>query len=478
MHLRACLLLTSTILLQLGVIAQETSGGENTNSESSVDRKPFSSSMTIVPPVPVTDQVEAEIRISIRNHSVEPITYHIVVTVDPESGDERPLMGTPIQVPALGQKVFSRRIKCKNHIGKSVIRYSVTDQEGVELQGEWPLTVIRSETRSLPILQIGWIDPGAYIPPPSEPYELKHPVTERDVRESIDRLDEIGMKGLIITYPDRLYAGGGVFYPSKIFSQQGTSVSFDVVGTILNQASKNGQHVFLGLGRGTDLLLTWDGFDDPERIQSSLNHSMKMATELWTLYSHEPSLYGWYLSHEANDIRRASTAYYNPMTAFLRTFEADKPVMISPSGTPIHSPEILSDSLVDIFAYQDAVGSGYVPYENTFDPQRRIETLEEVYSDYAEAHRDTDKHLWSNLEIWQMDGPEYANSYPPSFDRVQKQIEIEKNHVDVISSYTVAGFMEHPDSKVQLGGSKAVSLFESYREYYERVLASIHQLPE
>jgi len=167
------------------------------------------------------------------------------------------------------------------------------------------------------------------------------------------------------------------------------------------------------------------------------------------------------------------------MVDFLRTFEADKPVMISPAGTPILSPEIVANSNVDIFAYQDAVGSGYIPYENTFDPQRRIDTLEEVYSSYAEAHRGTDKHLWSNLEIWQMDGPKYANSYPPSFDRVRKQIEIEKNYVDVISTYTVSGFMEHPDSQVQLGGPKAVRLFEAYRDYYREFTARLdRQLKE
>ena len=33
-------------------------------------------------------------------------------------------------------------------------------------------------------------------------------------------------------------------------------LDFDVVGLILDQAAINGQHVFLGLGRGSDLYLT------------------------------------------------------------------------------------------------------------------------------------------------------------------------------------------------------------------------------
>ena len=124
---------------------------------------------------------------------------------------------------------------------------------------------------------------------------------------------------------------------------------------------------------------------------------------------------------------KRACAYYNPIIDFLRTFEADKPILISPAGTPIISRDILAASKVDIFAYQDAVGSGYVPYKNTFDPRRRIEMLDGVYSGYAKAHRESGKHLWSNLEIWQMDGPEYAASYPPEFKRVQRSSTSKKN---------------------------------------------------
>jgi hypothetical protein len=292
-------------------------------------------------------------------------------------------------------------------------------------------------------------------------------MTERDLRYAIDRYRDIGITGLIITYPEFIYSGVGPYYPTRVFDEHPAQFAFDVVGTILNQASKNGQHVFVGLGRGPDMLLTWTGFNDPQRKQAALAHSMKTATELWFLYGREPSFYGWYLTHEANDIAQASSAYYNPMVDFLRTFEADKPVLISPAGTPILSREILSKSKVDIFAYQDAVGSGYVPYENTFDPQRRIKMLDEVYTSYANAHRGSGKHLWANLEIWQMDGPIYADSYPPKFERVREQLQIAQRHVDLVTTYQLVAFMDPPDPAVAVGGQRAVELFESYRRYYE-----------
>jgi len=194
---------------------------------------------------------------------------------------------------------------------------------------------------------------------------------------------------------------------------------------------------------------------------------MKLATELWTKYSHESSFYGWYLTHEANDLAAASRAYYNPITDFLRTFEADKPVLISPAGTPVVSSEILAASKVDIFAYQDAVGSGYVPYKNTFDPEQRVRTLDNVYASYQKAHQKSGKHLWANLEIWQMKGPELGHSFPPTFERVQRQLDIEKKYVDVVTSYELTGFM-HPEAIRTDPGSPAAELFQAYQKYYEK----------
>ncbi|WP_168205192.1 DUF4434 domain-containing protein [Bythopirellula goksoeyrii] len=419
--------------------------------------------MTVIPPALVSDKVEIEIRVAVRNHSTTSTIVNLVLSLEMADGEIRPLVGTPLEVNAHGQELFSYRLSTADYVGDNKITCRVTGPEGLVQSDEWPLSVVACDSIAVPLLQVGWIDPGVMTP---DALSQRRPPTEQDLRDAIDSCYKIGMTSLIISYPEAVYLNNGMYYPSQVFEEDDSTVSFDVVGTILNQASKNGQHVIVGLGRGPDLLLTWTGFDDRERNEAALAHSMKIATELWALYKHEPSFYGWYLSHEANDIAQASKSYYNPITKFLRTFEADKPVLISPSGTPLLPPGALEDSDVDIIAYQDAVGSGYVPYENTFDPQRRIETLEEVYSTYANAHRGTDKHLWTNLEIWQMDGPAYGNSYPPSFDRVFQQLEIEKKYVDVISTYTVLGYMESPSAEVELGGPKAVKLYDSYREYY------------
>jgi hypothetical protein len=423
--------------------------------------------MTVVPPGPVTDHTEVEVRVAVRNRTSRAERIDVVVSVDTAAGTSHPVSETSVEVPAQGQQLVSVRFGAAKFVGNNQIRCRASAGANFDSSDEWPLQVIASKTRALPLLQFGWIDPGAVPAMPAAKGSKQDIIGEKELRNLIDRYRDIGIHGLIITYPEYICSGGGAYYPSRILAEYPQLSAFDIVGTILNQASKNGQHVFVGVGRGTDELLTWTGFDDSRRIKAALDLSMKIAIELWSLYGHEPSFYGWYLTHEANDIDRASRAYYNPMVDFLHSFETDKPVLVSPAGTPVLSPEILANSKVDIFAYQDAVGSGYVPYENTFDPQRRIDMLDKVYAAYATAHRNSGKHLWANLEIWQMDGPEYANAHPANFKRVRAQLEIAQRYVDVVTAYQLIGYMDPSTTHPAVGGERALSLFDAYHTYFE-----------
>ncbi|MEO2049513.1 MAG: DUF4434 domain-containing protein [Pirellulales bacterium] len=425
-----------------------------------------SASMSVVASGPVTDLTRVEARVSIRNPSSSSRNYNLDLYRESSLGTEI-IASTDVIVPAEGQILYSRWIPTGGHAGLNTVRYRITPGNEPQLTGDSSFQVVASNTRAVPVISTAWIDPGAMLP---GVYVQTRPVTEQDVRNSIDAAHNVGVETLIITYSEYILNGWGTFYPSQ---QYESLASFDVVGTILNQASQNGQKVFIGLGRGDDLLLTWDGFDDPMRIAAGLEHGTLIATELWDLYRHEPAFFGWYLTHEANEIQQASVAFYNPMTDILRQFEADKPVMVSPSGTPIISPTILADSHVDIFAYQDAVGAGYIPYVNTFDPQQRIDTLDAVYSSYQNAHNGVDKHLWANLEAWEMTGPTYGNPFPADFSRLMQQLEIEKNYVDVISSYEWLGFFEHPETTVSLGGQEAVDLYTDYRHYYHQIVQDL-----
>ena len=51
--------------------------------------------------------------------------------------------------------------------------------------------------------------------------------------------------------------------------------------------------------------------------------------------------------------------------------------------------------------------------------------LDEVYADYQRRHQGTRKHLWADLELWEMAGPDYGHAYPAPWSRVARQLAAE-----------------------------------------------------
>ena len=90
----------------------------------------------------------------------------------------------------------------------------------------------------------------------------------------------------------------------------------------------------------------------------------------------------------------------------------------------------------------------------------------EIFTKYRTWHADTDKHLWADLEIWEMDGSQgYGGSYPTNFARVQRQIEIEAKYADMLTGYAYHGFMHDPNSKAKAQDKRAVRLYKEYASY-------------
>ncbi len=317
-----------------------------------------------------------------------------------------------------------------------------------------------------------WIEPAAISMVASD---ASSQTLERCTRESVQAMKSVGVTTLILAYAEY---NGTFFYPSAIefFDQdirrivKGADCPFDVYGTILTEADRLGMQVFLGLGRGGDTPLLWD-FDKPgwhERNEKAIALGKRIASDLATEFGRHPSFGGWYLTHEMNDLSRASV-YYDPLAEFCHSLSPRKPVLVAPAGTPIITKESLMKSKVDIFAYQDAVGAGYVPYKNTYDPDKRIAMLGKTYAQYARWHAETGKRIWSDLEVWEMNGKQgYSGAYPAAFERVKRQIEIEAPHVEMLTGYAWHGYLQSPNASAERPIPKARELFEAYRKRIDR----------
>jgi hypothetical protein len=293
--------------------------------------------------------------------------------------------------------------------------------------------------------------------------------TKANVRASIDAMNRLGMDTIVLAYVEYQ---GTFFYPSELEffdgevrrTSSGRECRFDMVETILSQADKHGMHVLLGLGRSGDPWLLWE-FDKPDwtdRNRKAIDVATRIAADLWSRYGHHASLYGWYLTHEMGDLAKSS-AYYNPVADFCHRLAPEKPVLVAPADVQSMSQDELRASSVDIFAYQDAVGAGYVPGQYTYQPENRIATLDEVFARYRNVHEGTEKHLWADLEVWEMDGRTgYANPFPASFDRVKRQIDIERKYAPVLTAYAWHLYFHDPACQGDHIDPRARKLFEAY----------------
>jgi hypothetical protein len=421
---------------------------------------------TVVPPGPVSDRAEVEARVGLVNAADGEQQARVVI-----SCDGRRLLTETVTVPPRGGRLVRTWWPAAGHAGAHVLSCRVAQGDSVVARGRWPLRVVPADTPALPVFQGGWLD---FLGLLSNVYPRNRDAAEQDLRDVIDAMHGLGVGTVIVTYVE---FQGRFFYPSRLrfhdrdmrAEAAGNWLPYDAVEAVLSQADRRGMHVFLGLGRGGDMGLMATGVHEPDRLRQAVGTSRSVAAELWERYRHHRSLYGWYLTHEMHDLASAS-AYYDPVADFCHALAPDKPVLVAPDGTPVTGPDTLAASHVDIFAYQDAVGAGYVPYEYTYDPERRLASLEQVYADYAQRHRGIGKHLWADLEIWEMAGPDYGNPYPPAWSRVARQLAIETRHVEMVTAYEFLGFMEAPGSSWRLQDRRAEALYRGY-DAYRRGLA-------
>lgn len=454
----------------------------------------ISADLTVLPGGPtISDKVRVDARLAISSTASQATSAIVTFTWVPDNRRLRDLKVavSTIKIPAQGSVVVERSLAASKLLSKGAEASGRIVADVVSIRGTardtWNLTVVPSDTRSLPIITAAWIEPGAYL---DGVYEQSRPAVRQDVIDDVDSMHEVGIDTIVIAYSEYIANGWGAFYDTSLPELLPAATSFDLVDTVLAAASTNGQHVYVGLGRGTDVYLAYLGLDDPARIATGLDYTQRLADDLWTKYRGHDSFYGWYVTHETADIAAAS-ALFDPMSTYLKTLTPGKPVLLAPSGTPVASQSVIAASAVDVFAYQDAVGAGYIGpdasclptcpsplgtvtggYAYTYNPENRMADLSALFASYESWHASTPKAIWSDLESWEMAGPTYSGAFPADSERLIRQISAEAPHVDVISVYAWPGFLSPTGSSLEHGGERARQLYEGYKDYYEAWVAS------
>jgi hypothetical protein len=257
----------------------------------------------------------------------------------------------------------------------------------------------------------------------------------------------------------------------------------DTFGAVVDEATRLGMTLFYGLG---------DMFSpDPYRhTEEVLQDALGVGRELLDLYGGLPSFGGWYWTWEFAPSSLTGRDSLRRIIPAVRALH-DCPILISPNADRGICPTLLADIDVDIIAYQDSVGLAVEPpflgRIHRYDRHRSLHRLPELYSMLKFAHdawqpADAEKPnlwtyytrsrgptaLWNNVEVWEFD--HRGALVPAEFSRVVSQLDLTAPFVRKQIIYQYPGLMCHPDHPVPVGGERAVTLYEQYMLYRNRLL--------
>ncbi|MGH7952696.1 MAG: DUF4434 domain-containing protein [Limisphaerales bacterium] len=415
-----------------------------------------------VPPSPVTEQIEVDIRGAVVNATEDTQKWQVGFYLDrATTGNE--LYHEQIQVQPGQSAGIYYRWPAKGHAGPHRILLVARNGRQI-LRASEPLRVIASTLRSTGRIGGAWC--GIYHWSEREGRFWNPQIqqmTDSEWRDLISAMHDIGMNIVVIqeAFRNQEYVGqndiatksyhGKAFYPSQLYPGRMEIAAQDPIEAILSEADRLGMHVFVPVG-----LYAWFDF-----TPDSLAWHEQVAKELWIRYGHHPSFYGWYVSEEiagnlgANESRRRQIGeFFKEFRPYLRRLAPEKPVMLASNchsvrqGLPYYS-QLLSN--LDILC---SFGFDRMPTGDMSGGQAAA--LLQKLCDQAGTH------LWMDMEVFHFD-PTGALIPRPSQEVIQ-YLQDYTNFEETLC-YQFPGLMTAPWMSPKLGGERAVEAYRGYLHF-------------
>ena len=303
-------------------------------------------SLTIIPSPPVTDQIKLDVRGSIRNPGPERQKFNVTVHLD-QKRPETLLYRASIEVPPDSARGFTFRWQAAGHTGKHQLILNAKSESAI-YEVTQPLEVISSPARSTHRIGGAWVGIVHWSEQEAARWndEIRR-MTDEQWREVVRGMHEICWDVIVIeeVFRNQMYSGqhaietegykGLAFYPSRLYPGRMEIAAHDPIEAILSEADALGMHVFMGVG-----LYAWFDFS-----AGSLDWHKRVASELWDLYGHHPSFYGWYVSEEVpgnirldhhspqqvEAYRKDIAEFFGAFREHCHTLSPDKPIMLAPN---------------------------------------------------------------------------------------------------------------------------------------------------
>lgn len=434
------------------------------------DTKRSEIGLTLIPPTVITNQVDLDIRVGIRNNSNE--TKELAITI--YLGDEREenvLHRTQVSVAADSVQTVKYMMETADKAGDNHIMVVVRDGRD-EQRISKSIRVIPSATRSTKTIGGAWI---GFYHWSEEEGKMWNPaikeMTEKQWAEMIASMHKINMDVIVIqeSFRNQEYVGkhdietngykGKAYYPSKLFPDRMPIAAKDPIEAVLSEADKLGMHVFMGVG-----LYAWFDYS-----KGSLAWHKRVAKELFDRYGHHPSFYGWYVSEEGMGSldsfetdsllqiqrRQEILSFFKEFRPFVNRLAPEKPLMFAPNGWGVGRAR---DAYPKLLKYVDIIS----PFAFARMPEgdlsgKEAVTLLQKFCDDAGAH------LWLDLEAFLFNEKE-GYLYPRPFGEIRGDLALFDSFEKVIC-YQYPGVFSDPDMSFQIGEAATRKLFLDYQRY-------------
>ncbi len=436
----------------------------------SVDKSKSEVGLTLIPPAPITNQVNLDIRGGIKNMSDKDKKYQVTIYFNNETEVDK-LYSTSVDIKAGDVACVKYMLFTQDKIGKHSIILVVEEGSNV-YKMQKPIEILKSPIRSTQKIEGAFV--GFYHWSEQEG-KMWNPtiknLTDNQWKEVVHSMNKLDMNILVIqeSFRNQDYVGkhpieqngykGKAFYPSSLYTERMPINAKDPIEAVLQQADKEGTNVFMGVG-----MYAWFDY-----TKGSLEWHKKVARELWEMYGHHSSFYGFYVSEEGmgsldcfekdpskKGMRQQEVlAFFKEFKQFCLELAPDKPVMFAPNGWGVGKareiyPELLKN--VDIIC----------PFAFARMPKDDLTGIEAVTL-LQKFCDDAGAHLWLDLEAFLFDEQEQY-LIPRPIDEIKKDLLLFDNFEKVIC-YQYPGVFNDPEMSIRIGEESTIQLFQDYREY-------------
>ena len=373
----------------------------------SVSQKNNRIGLTLIPPSPVTNRVDLDIRAGIVNYESQPRDFEVYIYLNKEDKESLLHYSKPHIKANSGHKV-QVILPTSDKVGMNKVILKVKSDEKIYSEIK-EFEVIESDTRSTRQIDGAWA--GIYH---WSEIEGKHwnkdiaKMTDAQWQELVRSMHSIEMNMIVIqeVFRNEEYVGrhfltvdsyaGKAFYPSELYPGRMPIAAKDPVEAILSEADKLNISVMVGVG-----LFAWFDF-----TSESLEWHKRVAKELWDKYGHHPSFYAFYVSEESGGSldnweattekqiirKRQIVEFFRAFKEYCNTLAPEKPIMLATNSMGIPQGLDTYPALLQNLDILCPFGFARMP-EGDLSGKEAATLLQQLCDDAG-------SHLWLDLETF------------------------------------------------------------------------------